>query len=119
MSDSQWTEVFPPEDTRNPERVFYTLTARDVGKGTIQTSVSKVDLLADLSFGRVQKGDVGKRLYGRLGVPGWEGYYWEAENDAQRDARLAPRGSKETQASEKDGGHAAAGRGAEAGEGRA
>lgn len=93
MSDPQWTEVFPPEDARNPEHVFYTLTARDVVKGTIRTSVSTIDLLNDLNFGRVQKGDVGRRLYGTLGVPGWDGYYWKAETNAQRDARLACEGT--------------------------
>jgi hypothetical protein len=82
-------EVFKPtpDEPADPGRVFYTITADDVGKTVIITTIGAV-YVRDISGG-VHEGDVGRRLY-RVPVNGEPVIWiWQAENDAQRDARLA------------------------------
>jgi hypothetical protein len=88
-----YREVFKPEpDTdADPGRIFYTITDGDVGRTAVTTTAGRIEL--HRWFGTIRSNDVGKRLY-RVpsdgGIPGqpvtWE---WQAENDAQRDTRLA------------------------------
>jgi hypothetical protein len=80
-------EIFKPEpgEPADPGRVFYTITAEDVGKIRISTEIGPIHV-RDV-MGRVTEDDVGRRLHR---VPGPAGvWFWQAENDAQRDARLA------------------------------
>jgi hypothetical protein len=84
-------EIQPARLPADPGRVFYTIRPEDVGKGIIDTEIGPI-AVSDV-LGRVQPGDVGKRLY-RVPTDGglpdqpllW---YWQAENNQQRDARLA------------------------------
>jgi hypothetical protein len=73
----------PPD----PGRVFYTITDADVRKSVIETEIGPIRL-ADV-IGHVTPRDVGKRLY-RVPCNDPEGgWFWQAENDRQRDERLA------------------------------
>jgi hypothetical protein len=79
-------EIFKPapDEPADPGRVYYTLTADDVGKRVIVTTIGAIHV-GDI-MGAVLPIDVGKRLYR---VPGGSGLWlWQAENDDQRDARL-------------------------------
>lgn len=79
-------EVFRPAQKRDPGRVFYTITEQDVGTGIIQTEIGTIHAVEFI--GRVQRCDVGKRLYR---VPNNERNYWfwQMESEKQRDERLA------------------------------
>jgi hypothetical protein len=85
-------EVFKPEPQPDPGRVFYTITAGDVGASVIQTAAGPANLSG--WFGRVRETDVGLRLYrvpsvnsGTDGQPG--AWIWDGESIDERDARLA------------------------------
>jgi len=80
-------EIFKPEPEAEPrpaERVFYTITADDVGKLRIRTTEGLIPV-GDV-IGYVQAGDVGKRL---VRVPTPDGHIWRCENNEQRDKRLS------------------------------
>lgn len=81
-----YREVFRQDERRDPGRIFYTITAADVGKAFIPTEVGAITL-ADV-IGRVLPGDVGKRLY-RVPAEAGDSWIWQCENDGQRDARVA------------------------------
>lgn len=78
-------EVFAVKEPDDPGRVFYTIRPEDVGKGVIQTEIGPIVMINVI--GRVMEIDIGKRLYR---VPNDEGnyWYWQAENNEQRDRRL-------------------------------
>jgi hypothetical protein len=84
-----YREVFAPagHESSDPGRIFYTITPADVGHTTIKTTAGPVHLAS--FFGRVLPGDVGKRLYRVPCDDPAAGWIWQAENDAQQDARLA------------------------------
>ncbi len=69
----------------DPGEVFYTIQAEDVGKAVIQTEVGPVHV-GDF-MGRIQPVDVDKRLYRRQNISG-DWWYWQIENNEQRDERL-------------------------------
>ena len=71
----------------DPGRGFYTITEADVRKSVIQTEIGPISL-GDV-IGHVLPGDVGKRLYRVHVNDPAGGWIWQAENDGQRDARLA------------------------------
>jgi hypothetical protein len=82
-----YREVFRASDQPPPDpgRVFYTITAADVGMTLIPLAIDTIRL--DGWFGRVTPGDVGKRLYrvpcdaeGRPSGTPDAGWIW-AEND--------------------------------------
>jgi hypothetical protein len=85
-------EIFKPApgEPADPGRVFYTITPEDAGKVVIITEIGPIHV-RDI-MGRVRVTDVGTRLYrvptrtpsGKDGLT----WFWQAENDAQRDARL-------------------------------
>jgi hypothetical protein len=87
-------EIFKPApgEPADPGRVFYTIAPEDVGKRVIVTEIGPINV-RDI-MGHVLPDDVGKRLYRvPARVPGPDRsdlWFWQAENDAQRDARLAP-----------------------------
>jgi hypothetical protein len=80
-----FTEVFRPGPTADPGRVFYTITADDIGKGLIQTTAGVI--FVDSFMGKVQDHDVGRRLY-RVPTNDPDIWIWSPENDTQRQARL-------------------------------
>jgi hypothetical protein len=85
-------EVFKAEPQPDPGRVFYTITADDVGAGVIQTAAGPADLSG--WFGRVRETDVGRRLYRvpavNFEIDGQPGaWIWDAESITERDTRLA------------------------------
>lgn len=88
----KYREVFTaePGEQQDPGRIFYTVTAADIGRITIRTTAGPVHL-SDW-FGRIQACDVGKRLYRMPADGGIEGqpvtWIWQAENDRQRDERV-------------------------------
>ena len=95
-----YREVFRPEpaaDYRDPGRIFYTITAADVRKHQLHTTAGDISLSG--WFGIVQASDVGKRLYRVPTSGGIDGqpvtWAWQAENDSQRDARIARQGSRD------------------------
>jgi hypothetical protein len=81
-------EVFRPApgQDNDPGRVFYTITADDVGKLVLKTTIGPISL--ESVIGYVQPGDVGKRLY-RVPADDGEHWIWQCESNAQRDRRLA------------------------------
>jgi hypothetical protein len=81
-----YREIFTAAET-DPGEVFYTITREDVGKTTIVTTAGPIRMIEIL--GRVQAGDVGKRVYRMPCDDPAAGWVWQAENDAQRDERLA------------------------------
>ena len=86
-------EIFAPKDPADtdPGRVFYTIRPEDVGKGTIPTEIGPI-LLVNV-IGRVMSCDIGKRLYRMPAGADPDGrvieWIWQAENEEQRDRRLA------------------------------
>lgn len=79
-------EVFRPEPAaEDDELLFYTIIRDDVRKGSILTTAGRIDVTPVLGF--ITTHDVGRRLYRVPSVNG--GHVWQAENDAQRDHRLA------------------------------
>jgi hypothetical protein len=81
-------EIFKPApgEPADPGRVFYTIAPEDVGKVVIITEIGPIHV-RDI-MGRVQEIDVGTRLY-RVPSNAGDMWFWQAENDAQRDTRLA------------------------------
>jgi len=94
-----YREVFRPEpgEPRDPGMIFYTITADDVAKRVISTTAGDISLKG--WFGVVASVDVGKRLYRVPTDGGIEGqpvsWTWQAENEVQRDARIARQGSRD------------------------
>ena len=84
---ARYTEVYRFEPTQDPGHVFYTITAEDVGKRSIRTAAGTISV-TDV-IGQVLAGDVGKRLYRVPCDDPAAGWIWQAENDKQRDERLA------------------------------
>lgn len=85
---NEYREVFKPDPgvaTHDPGRIFYTVTADDVGKGVIGTTHAVISLGQVL--GRVQPVDVGRRLY-RVRCNDGESWIWQAESLSQRADRL-------------------------------
>jgi hypothetical protein len=87
-----YTEVFKPEPEperrASAERLYYTITDADVGTSRIKTTAGVIPV-ADV-MGRIQRIDVGKRLY-RVPVNAGDSHIWQVENSEQRDRRLAKR----------------------------
>jgi hypothetical protein len=84
-------EIFRTRFHGDPGRVFYTITQADIGNQLIPTEIGSV--YTGNVIGRVQPGDVGKRLY-RVptdgGISGQSAsWIWQCESESQRDARLA------------------------------
>jgi hypothetical protein len=80
-------EIFKVSEVApDPGRVFYTITAEDVNKTHISTSVGKIPV--GEVMGRVLKVDVGKRLY-RVPNNARDSWFWQVENDRQLRERLA------------------------------
>lgn len=79
-------EVFKPEPSP-PDRsgpVFYTITADDIGRSVIETTIGPICLTGVI--GRVQRRDTGHRLYGTCLFNGQ--MHWSYENDSQYAARI-------------------------------
>lgn len=80
-------EVFNRKNQADPGRVFYTITRDDVwgNSAVVQTEIGPIYIRQVL--GRLTPNDVGRRMYR---VPGNDEryWYWQAENDKQRAARL-------------------------------
>jgi len=99
-----YREVFKPEpgEPRDPGRIFYTITADDIGKQIIPAETGAIILSG--WFGIIRPGDVGKRLYRVPSDSGIEGqpvtWTWQAEDDSQRDARVARQGSRDAWATQ-------------------
>ena len=80
-------------DSEPVHGVYYTITARDVGASTfIETTAGKIPVGEVL--GRVQRRDVGKRVYAVLSGDRTR-TVWQAENDGQRDERLIRLGHRD------------------------
>jgi hypothetical protein len=79
-------EVHATDQHPDPGRVFYTIRPEDVGSAVIHTDAGPIYMVNVL--GRIMKRDVGKRLY-RTPTDDGGSWYWSAENDEQRDNRLA------------------------------
>lgn len=80
-------EIFAPtSSTRKDysERIYYTITADDIGKRYITTTEGTI-ALGDV-IGYVQPDDVGTRLY-RIPLDGGIRYIWQAESRDQRTHR--------------------------------
>jgi hypothetical protein len=80
-----YREILKAKTPTDPGRVFYTITAADVGKAVIMTEIGAINVCA--AIGRVMHCDVGKRLYRITGRLSGE-WLWQAENNKQRDERL-------------------------------
>jgi hypothetical protein len=82
-------EIFKPQPAGpgDPGRVFYTITADDVGKRVIKTTIGPLDIGSVI--GAVLPIDVGKRLYRVPCNDRSAPWIWQCESDTQRDARLA------------------------------
>lgn len=81
-------EIFKPRNGERLElgRVFYTITADDIGRRSIRTTECMIPV-SDV-IGYVQRQDIGKRLYRvRCNDPAG-GWTWQCESARQRDERL-------------------------------
>jgi hypothetical protein len=83
---SAYHEIFAPDRPARLGFVFYTIRAEDVGKSVIETEKGPISLSAVIV--RVSKGDIGKRVYHVLNEAG-DTWFWQVENDAQRDKRVS------------------------------
>jgi hypothetical protein len=81
-----YREVFKADRPTDPGRVFYTITESDIGKAVIMTEIGAINVAS--CIGRVLPIDVGKRLFRITGRLSGE-WIWQAENNKQRDERLA------------------------------
>jgi hypothetical protein len=90
-------EIFKPApeaEPADPGPVFYTITAEDVDKTVILTTLTLINVTGQL--GRVRYCDVGKRIYRTAvsdftqpcGSPAKTGWVWRVESSEQRDERL-------------------------------
>lgn len=87
----RYREVFKP--ARNapdaPGRVFYTIAPEDVGRRTAIKLENGLHVDIPGTLGYVQEQDVGKRVYRTQHADPAAGWFWQSENNEQRDARLA------------------------------
>ena len=95
---NKYREVFKPEpgESRDPGRIFYTITADDVGKRVIRTTAGPVN--AGDVIGAILPIDVGKRLYRVPTDGGIEGqpvsWTWQCESDGQMITRQRREGTR-------------------------
>lgn len=85
-------EVFrlEPGEPADPGRVFYTITADDIGSRHIDTTIGTIHLRE--SIGEVNESDIGRRMFRvpmSVLTPGAKGWTWIAEAGHRRAARLA------------------------------
>ena len=90
---NKYREVFKPDpgEPRDPGRIFYTITADDVGKRVIKTTAGPVN--AGDVIGAVLPIDVGKRLYRVPCEDPTAPWFWQCESDGQMITRQRREGT--------------------------